>query len=147
MTVNSLSMMARVLPAVWRADTADMAEQLFGGVHDHLTALAGIALFMVAMLAAAVTRRLHDAGRSGAYGLLPLPFLALGFFLFGVLTSGMLMGEDVRGDHGTVFALGFANNLVYLGTLAFLVFLLVKPSDASENRFGPPPGPLGGQSE
>lgn len=140
MAANAVSMMVLIVPAILGADSADIVEQFIGAAHDALIALAGLAVFMVAMLAAAVTRRLHDAGRSGAYGLLPLPFLALGFLLFHGLMSGIMAGEDLRGDVASVFTLTFLNNLVYLGTLAFLGFLLAKPSEVAENRSGPGSG-------
>lgn len=135
MPANMLAMFAMVLPAMLDGDM----ETLAGAIRGYLTVIAAMGLFMVAMLAAAVTRRLHDSGRSGAYGILPLPLLALGIFLFSRLLFGPIPGEAMGVDHGSLFACCFINNLVYMGTLAFLVFLLAKPSEAAENRFGTPP--------
>lgn len=133
-TVNTVGMVTLVVPTMLGDDPG---RELFGAIEAYLTAFGSSILFGVVMVASSVARRLHDAGRSGAYGLLPLPFLTLGFLLFRGMFSGALTREGVRGSFATLFALGFVNNLVYLGTVAFLVFLLVKPSEAAENRFGP----------
>ncbi|MEZ0243850.1 MAG: DUF805 domain-containing protein [Sphingomonas sp.] len=97
--------------------------------------MAVVSLSTVLLLAAAVTRRLHDSDRRGWWGLLPLPFLATAFALFPTLfTSGG--GED---PDMTLFLLLFANNLVYLICLGLLVALLCLNGTRGENRFGPPP--------
>ena len=90
----------------------------------------------VALLAAAVVRRLHDTGRTGAWGLLPLPFLAAGLVLMpGLFKSFEGAGEP---DLGMFFLL-FVNNLVYLASLGVLIALLAGKGTAGDNRFGPPP--------
>ena len=96
---------------------------------------AGCVLIVVA-LAAAVARRLHDSGHSGWFGALPLPFLAAGLVGFMKLwhsVSGMASQPDMR-----LFGALFANNVAYLGSLGFLIFLLTRPSDLIDNRFGAP---------
>ncbi len=94
------------------------------------------ALVSVLLLGAAVVRRLHDCGRTGLWGLLPLPFLTAGFVLmphlFGQLNSA---GEP---DMGLFFGL-FFNNLIYLGALGVLIVLLAQAGTPGENHFGPPP--------
>lgn len=100
-------------------------EALLGG-------MTAIMLVSVLLLAAAVTRRLHDSGRTGAWGLLPLPFLVAGFALMPRMFS-FPMDPDMG-----LFALLFANNFIYLCTLALLAYLLSKPTDPAENRYGPP---------
>jgi uncharacterized membrane protein YhaH (DUF805 family) len=86
----------------------------------------------VLLLAAAVTRRLHDRGRQGYWGLAPLPFLAVGLSLLPRVFAGS--GE---GAESLILAL-FFNNVVYLVLLIVLVVLLAKGSDLGVNRFGPP---------
>jgi uncharacterized membrane protein YhaH (DUF805 family) len=91
---------------------------------------------MVVLLAGAVTRRLHDTGRSGLWGLMPLPFIAFSLALFSVLTKGFADGGGI--DMGRFTGL-FASNLLYLVTLGRLVFMLCDRSQPGDNRFGPPP--------
>ncbi|MGF7163614.1 uncharacterized membrane protein YhaH (DUF805 family) [Rhodoligotrophos appendicifer] len=81
-------------------------------------------LALVGLLAAAVTRRLRDSGRSGFWGCLPLPFLAAAF----VLVPNLLPPDDFN---LTVFISLFINNIFYLGALAVLVSFLARPSSAS----------------
>ena len=87
------------------------------------------------LLAAAVTRRLHDRGLPGRWGLMPLPFGAFGLVLMPhVMKQVMQAAPDLHG-----FALLALNNLGYFGTLIALVVLLVRRDDDGDNRFGPPP--------
>jgi uncharacterized membrane protein YhaH (DUF805 family) len=92
---------------------------------------------VVLLLAAAVTRRLHDRGRRGWWGLPPLVFLAVGLTLFPRLFQSTISGE-MTPDSMKLFGLMMANNLLYLGSLGLLIFLLAGASQAGENRFGPP---------
>jgi uncharacterized membrane protein YhaH (DUF805 family) len=96
----------------------------------------GCALVVV-LLAAAVTRRLHDRGRRGWWGLPPVIFLAVGLALFPRLFQSTLSGE-VTPDTMAMFGLMMANNLLYLASLALLVVLLAGAGQPDENRFGPP---------
>jgi uncharacterized membrane protein YhaH (DUF805 family) len=93
------------------------------------------ALAMVLLLAAAVARRLHDRGKSGLWGLLPVPFLAGGLFFMTNLFA-TFRGEE---PNLRLFGFAFLNNLLYLAMLACLVVMLVKRGDEGENRYGPPP--------
>ncbi|MFD1036558.1 DUF805 domain-containing protein [Sphingomonas hankookensis] len=98
--------------------------------------VAVVGLLSVLFLAASVVRRLHDAGRRGWWGLLPLPFLVTGMIAFGLMF-------DQIGQPGVVpdmapFALLFGNNIAYLVALIVLVVQLCRPSDPGPNRFGPP---------
>ena len=86
----------------------------------------------VLLLAAAVVRRLHDCGRRGLWGALPLPFLASGLALMPRLFH--MADPDF-----SLFALLFANNLVYIASLILLVVLLAGRGTAGANRYGPPP--------
>jgi len=95
----------------------------------------GVALVVVVLLAAAVVRRLHDGGLSGAWGLMPVPFLAAGFVLMPMVMAGA--GEPSP----ALFAALFLNNLVYLAMLATLVVLLCRRTAPGANRFGAPADP------
>jgi len=95
----------------------------------------GAAIFL---LAAAVTRRLHDTGRSGWWGLLPLPFVLAGLFLMMSFANQILEAEEPDMTH---FAILFGNNVVYLAALGFLIYLLARSGEKQDNRFGPSPLP------
>ena len=86
-----------------------------------------------ALLAAAVTRRLHDRGRSGHWGLMPIPFIVISLFamarLFAAFTNDPEV--DVR-----LFLVVFVSNLLYLATLGLLVVLLAGASTPGPNRYG-----------
>lgn len=90
---------------------------------------------VVVLSAAAVTRRLHDRGRTGLWGLMPLPFLGYGMFGMRRLFDSFDRGEPDFGQ----FLLMFANNVLYLGLLGVLLIFLVGPGTKGENRFGPEP--------
>jgi uncharacterized membrane protein YhaH (DUF805 family) len=92
--------------------------------------IAFVSVVAIALLAAAVTRRLHDRGSRGLWGLLPVPFLFSGFYL---MPRMFRMSEpDME-----LFGLLFANNAVYLASLGFLAYLLASPGNPDANRFGP----------
>jgi len=84
----------------------------------------------IALLAAAVVRRLHDRGKSGAWGLMPLPFIA-----FASIMMSKVIAQNPP-DMGLFFAI-FINNFIYIGTLIFLVVLLAGAGTQGENRYGP----------
>src|SRR3954471_10700633 len=65
----------------------------------------------VALLAAAAARRLHDRDRRGAWGLMPLPFLAFATIMMPRVFASF--GSEGAEDIGLFFAL-FFNNLLYL---------------------------------
>lgn len=92
---------------------------------------------VVLLLAAAVTRRLHDRGRRGWWGLPPVIFLAGGMTLFPRLFQKTL-GGDMTPDVMKLFGLVATNNLLYLASLVVLIILLAGASEPNENRFGPP---------
>jgi uncharacterized membrane protein YhaH (DUF805 family) len=98
--------------------------------------LASMVLACVGLLAAAVSRRLHDSGRRAYWGLMPLPFLLFGLTAFpAMITQVTASGEP---DLGLFFLL-FFNNLLYLVALAGLIVLLVLRGTTGPNRFGPEP--------
>lgn len=84
----------------------------------------------IVLLAAAVTRRLHDTGKPGFWGLLPVPF---------IITSTVVMQRlfsAAEPDMG-MFGLMFLSNALYMLALLALVVLLAQPTQAGANRFGP----------
>lgn len=93
-----------------------------------------IAPVIVLLLAAAVTRRLHDTGRSGLWGLPPVVFLGIGLALFPSLFQRLMAGDDSA--IGLLLPL-FANNLAYLASLGLLVICLCLSSKPDANRYGP----------
>ena len=95
-----------------------------------------VGLLSILFLAAAVVRRLHDSGRRGYWGLLPLPFFLTGMVMFWQLFDGIGAGNDA--PDMAPFALLFGNNLLYLASLALLIVQLCRPGDPGPNRFGPP---------
>ncbi len=100
--------------------------------------LGGMIVLIVVLLAAAVARRLHDCGRSGLWGLAPLPFLA-----FGLTVMSIMMGHPGTAADGPDMRLFFAiglNNIVYLGVLLTLIIQLSRAGSREANRFGPPVG-------
>lgn len=96
-----------------------------------------VVALLVVLMAAAVARRLHDSGRSGWWGTMPLPFLAFGVIAMGKIMAGIGAGSP---DFGWFFLL-FCNNLIYLATLVALVVLLAMPGTSGQNRFGESPVP------
>ncbi len=98
----------------------------------------GIAVVLsVLLLAAAVTRRLHDTGRAGWWGLPPVVFLTTGLLLFPRMMDQMMQTEAEAPSMGLFFLL-FANNIVYIICLLGLVVLLVLDGTKGPNRYGPP---------
>lgn len=87
---------------------------------------------LVALLAAAVARRLHDSGRSALWGLLPLPFaIYSGVMFFRLISQFMSEAPDL-----TLFFTVFASNMLYLVALVTLIVLLALRSAPGENRYG-----------
>lgn len=89
------------------------------------------------LLAAAVTRRLHDTGRAGWWGLPPLLFAAIASILFPTVMEQMMQSEEVA---VAPFLLLLANNMLYLASLIGLIVLLCLKGASGPNRYGPEPG-------
>lgn len=99
---------------------------------------------MVVLLAAAVTRRLHDRGRSGWWAFPIVVFLSVGVGGMSLLMNAFEpLAETTDATPDPAFIFGFiglfANNILYLGWLLFLVFLLATDREAGPNRFGSRP--------
>lgn len=87
------------------------------------------------LLAAAVTRRLHDTGRSGLWGLPPVVFLGIALALFPSMFQRLMAGDESAIG---LFLPLFANNMAYLASLGLLVFLLCREGKPDANRYGAP---------
>ena len=102
--------------------------KMFGGM---AVVIGGV----VVLRAAAVTRRLHDVGRAGFWGLPPLILLSSAFVVFPWAMEAMGPGDnpDLR-----PFLIALANNMLYLAALGLLIVFLVMPGKVEANRYGPP---------
>jgi uncharacterized membrane protein YhaH (DUF805 family) len=86
----------------------------------------------IVLLAAAVVRRLHDRGRSGAWGLMPLPFI-----LFTSIQAPRMFDSMARGgspDMGMLIAL-VLGNILFSAALLALIMLLAGASDPQPNAY------------
>ena len=101
------------------------------------TAVGIAAALTVILLAAAVTRRLHDTSRAGWWGLPPVVFLTTGLLLFPRMMDQMMQSE-AEAPSMDLFFLLFANNLIYIICLLGLIILLVLDGTKGPNRYGPP---------
>ena len=90
-----------------------------------------IGLFIV-FIAAAVARRLHDCGKPGFWGLMPIPFAGFGVVLMPKTFSAFLTHDISVGW----FAALFLNNILYFGALIFLIVLLAQRTAVGANRYG-----------
>lgn len=86
----------------------------------------------VLLYAAAVVRRLHDRGSSGAWGLMPLPFAAFTAVQMVRLFGSMALREPP--DLILFFSMAVGNILGWAALLALIV-LLAGASDSGPNRF------------
>jgi uncharacterized membrane protein YhaH (DUF805 family) len=110
-----------------------LATDGFPRLHGMVTWFGLLTIAAIGCLAAAVARRLHDRGLSGAWGTLPLPFLAFSFFAMDRVFASL--GEEPSG----LFEAAFVSNLLYNISLIVLIVLLIGPSDEGANRFGDRP--------
>ena len=86
----------------------------------------------VLLYAAAVARRLHDTGRSGLWGILPLPFILYSSVQMPRLFAAIGAGAE---PDMTLFLSVFLSNLLYIITLLVLILLLAGKSTQRPNRF------------
>ncbi len=107
---------------------------------DLVAAIAIISALFVLLIAASVTRRLHDTGWRGIWALVPVVLLLAGFaFMAMVLMPNMLS------THGSQAAMdlqvrslmaAMAINAIYLFTLGLLIAQLCRSGTPGPNRFG-----------
>lgn len=96
-------------------------------------ALGGMVVSIMALLAAAVSRRLHDSGRSAMWGLMPVPFLLFAVTGFPIIMTRLMAAEE---PDLSLFFLLFFNNMLYMIALVSLIVLLALSGTRGPNRFG-----------
>lgn len=95
----------------------------------YLAVTFGLALLLYA---AAVVRRLHDRGKSGFWGLMPIPFIL--YTSVQMPTMFAVIGTGAEPDMMLFFSV-FLSNLFYIITLIWLIALLAGPSEPAPNRY------------
>jgi uncharacterized membrane protein YhaH (DUF805 family) len=80
----------------------------------------------IVLYAAAVVRRLRDRGKSGFWGLMPLPFILYSSIQMPTMLSSV--GSSPQPDVFLFFSI-FLSNLLYIITLICLIVLLAGPSE------------------
>ena len=106
------------------------------GEHPEFISPGSIALYLVVtfglavlLFAAAIVRRLRDTGRSGAWSLLPLPFILYSSALMPqIFAGGSARAEGFTG----LFLSVFISNFLYIAALSLLVVLLAQPTKPSD---------------
>lgn len=109
------------------------------GNHPGFMPAQSMALFLavtfglaILLYAAAVVRRLRDRGKSGLWGLMPLPFIAYSSVQMPKMFASVGMGTQP--DTALFFSI-FFSNFLYIVTLLWLIALLAGPSEApSDDR-------------
>ena len=96
------------------------------------TATAIGSFVVLALFAAAVTRRLHDSGKSGFWGLIPVPFLAYSMIQMPRMFGSF--GQGSEPDMGLFFSI-FVSNMLYIIALIALIVLLARRSDPEPNLY------------
>jgi len=95
-----------------------------------MAAFLGVTFGLAILLyAAAATRRLHDTGRSGLWGLLPLPFI-----IYSSVMMPRVFASVGEPDMRLFFSI-FFSNMLYLITLVVLIVLLAGQAESGPNRF------------
>ena len=97
--------------------------------------LAAINLMTVLLLAAGVVRRLHDCDRTGAWGLLPLPLMAISLLN---MSASLALAMGRRPMSAWETAASMTSAFYWLAVIALIV-LLVGDGTRGPNRFGPDP--------
>jgi len=138
-----INMMAKIFLAVQQQAAKPHApldqraiDQIIQGLYSDMGSVLTITSpiltgLLVALIAAAVTRRLHDRNMHGYWGLVPLPFTIVGL----AAMPKMFATWPYRPDFG-LFGLLLLNSLIHLAAIIVLIVLLAQRSVAGANRFG-----------
>lgn len=111
--------------------------ELMPNLQKLFPAMGIIVAVSVVLLAAAVSRRLHDRNMRGWIGLIPVIFLSIGLVMLPKIFDSFIAAVPDEMPDMSHFALLFLNNAIYLASLAFLVVQLCLEGTRGENRFGP----------
>ena len=95
-----------------------------------------ISMLMIALLAAAVSRRLHDAGRTAYFGALPLLFMAFGLGSMRQVVMGL---DRPNGLDGKLIGALAVDGLLYVAAIVALIVVLASASIKGPNLHGPDP--------
>lgn len=107
------------------------------GDHPEFMPAKSVALYLavsfglaILLYAAAVVRRLRDRGKSGFWGLMPLPFILYSSVQMPRMFASV--GGGAQPDMALFFSI-FLSNLLYIITLIWLIVLLAGPSEPGSN--------------
>jgi uncharacterized membrane protein YhaH (DUF805 family) len=107
-----------------------------GGQHPEFFSAGSMALYLavtfglaIVLYAAAVTRRLHDRGKSGFWGLMPLPFI-----IYSSIMMPNVLGSADEPNLMVFFSI-FISNMLYIVTLVWLIVWLAGSSQPEPNRY------------
>jgi uncharacterized membrane protein YhaH (DUF805 family) len=98
-----------------------------------LVFMAALGISYLVLMAAAVTRRLHDTGRTALWGLLPFPFFAYNTVMFWLSWTDLIWP-----DEWLFLSVSLSSGLGVLATIVLIV-LLALPGAPEPNRFGARP--------
>ncbi|MFJ6025181.1 DUF805 domain-containing protein [Brevundimonas sp. NPDC092305] len=93
----------------------------------------GVVLAII-LLAAAVSRRLHDTGRAAWWGLVPAAFLGVCICLYPMAMQDMITSPT---PNFALFGAGLVSGMIYNVTLVILIVMLALPGRLGPNRYGP----------
>jgi uncharacterized membrane protein YhaH (DUF805 family) len=110
-----------------------LAAQMMAGLGWLWMPMAVIEAVAILLLAAAVTRRLHDRDRTASWGLLPLPFVAIGLAF---MPEAFALGVSPARPH-PMLALMYASSALFWGSLLLVGWLLAGAGTDGPNRYGP----------
>lgn len=101
--------------------------RILGGVMGVTIVLA------ISLLAAAVSRRLHDRSMAAFWGLAPVPFLGVAAVGFPLMMANMMTSAT---PNFGLFGLLFLNNVAYMAALVTLIVILAQRGAPGPNRYG-----------
>lgn len=111
---------------------SDMMERMVGVMPFTI----GLGLIVMALLAAATVRRLHDRDWSGWWIALPV-----GLRLFGAVSAPWTMRWAMNPEPGLHTLFGAVMGVINIAVFILLLVQLVQRGKPEDNRFGPAPAP------